>query len=76
MCHGQLGGWDAKDYKPVMNSCDHAPVVIPGDPENSHLAQKLLGTQKEGTLMPPNGSLPQEEIDIILDWIKAGAPEK
>jgi hypothetical protein len=76
MCHGQLGGWDAKDYATVMNSGNHAPVVIPGDPDNSLLAQKLLGTQKEGTLMPPNGSLPQDEVQVILDWIKAGAPEK
>jgi mono/diheme cytochrome c family protein len=74
-CHGTLGGWDASSYTAVMETGDHAPVVIPGDPENSLLAQKLLGTQAEGTIMPPGSPLPQAEIQLILDWILAGAPD-
>lgn len=74
-CHGELGGWDASSYDAVMTTGDNAPVVIPGDPENSLLAQKLLGTQTEGTIMPPGGKLPDDEIQIVLDWIEAGAPE-
>jgi hypothetical protein len=74
MCHGTLGGWDATSYESVMKSGDHAPVVIAGDIESSLLAQKLLGTQKEGTIMPPGGKLSQQLIQIILDWINAGAP--
>ncbi|HEX9680994.1 MAG TPA: c-type cytochrome domain-containing protein, partial [Anaerolineales bacterium] len=72
-CHGTLGGWDASTYDRVVNSGDHGPVVIPGDVRNSLLAQKLLGTQAVGTLMPPSGSLAGEEIQIILNWIAAGA---
>jgi len=26
--------------------------------------------------MPPSGKLPQDEIQIILDWIAAGAVER
>jgi hypothetical protein len=37
------------------------------------LAQKLLGTQTQGGLMPPFGALPDAEIQIILNWIKSGA---
>jgi hypothetical protein len=59
-----------------MNSGDHAPVIIPGDVESSLLAQKLLGTQSTGAIMPPSGKLPDSEIQVILDWIEAGAPEK
>jgi mono/diheme cytochrome c family protein len=73
ICHGNLGGWDASSYEAVMTSGDNAPVVIPGDPENSLLAHKLLGTQLEGTIMPPGGMLPQAEIQMILNWIAAGA---
>ena len=76
VCHGALGGWDATSYSAVMGSGDHAPVVIPGDVEGSLLAQKLLGTHTFGTIMPPSGKLPQDEIQIILDWIAAGAVER
>ncbi len=74
-CHGSFGGWDASTYEFVMTSGDHAPVVIPGDADNSLLAQKLLGTQSEGSVMPPRGVLSDDEIQTILDWIAAGAPE-
>jgi len=74
-CHGSLGGWDASSYLAVMASGDHAPVVIPGDGAGSLLGQKLLGTQTFGTVMPPGGSLSPELIQVILDWMDAGAPD-
>jgi hypothetical protein len=73
ICHGSAGNWDSTSYEAVMTSGDHAPVVIPGDPEESSLAQRILGTQTEGGLMPPAGRIPGEMIDVILDWIMAGA---
>ncbi|OGO12814.1 MAG: hypothetical protein A2032_05175 [Chloroflexi bacterium RBG_19FT_COMBO_49_13] len=76
MCHGTLGGWDGTSYQSTMTSGDHAPVVVAGDPANSLLAQKLLGTSTFGDIMPPAGKLPDATIQIILDWIAAGAPEK
>jgi len=76
MCHGTSGGWDGTSYETAMNSGDNAPVVIPGDVDNSLLAQKLLGTQEEGSIMPPLGQLPDDQIQIILDWIQGGALEK
>jgi mono/diheme cytochrome c family protein len=76
MCHGALGGWDSTSYQAVMTTGDHAPVVIPGDATNSLLAQKLLGTSTIGDIMPPGEKLPDATIQVILDWIAAGAPEK
>ncbi len=73
-CHGTLGGWDASTYDRVVNSGDNGPAVIPGDVKASLLAQKLLGTQTVGLMMPFGGSLPESEIQTILDWIAAGAP--
>jgi mono/diheme cytochrome c family protein len=73
VCHGTLGGWDSSSHAGVVGSGAHGPAVIPGDPEGSLLSKKLLGTQAEGAVMPPAGKLPQSKIQIILDWIAAGA---
>lgn len=74
MCHGSLGGWDASTYDSVINSGDNGPAVIPGDVENSLLAQKIRGTQTIGVMMPTSGLMDQDLIQVILDWIEAGAP--
>jgi mono/diheme cytochrome c family protein len=73
VCHGSLGGWDASTYDAVMETGNNAPVVIPGDAENSLLAQKMVGTQTLGNIMPPAGLLPIDDIQVILDWINGGA---
>jgi mono/diheme cytochrome c family protein len=75
ICHGSLGGWDSSSYVNVLGTGDHAPVIIPGDPENSLLAQKMVGTQTIGDIMPPSELLPEDEIQVILDWITAGAED-
>jgi mono/diheme cytochrome c family protein len=74
-CHGTDGGWDSSTYDLLMTTGDNGPVVIPGDIDGSLLAQKLIGTHEEGDLMPPPPlrSLQEELIQIILDWIAAGA---
>ena len=41
----------------------------------SLLGQKLSGTQEQGSAMPPASALPRAKIQIILDWIQAGALE-
>ena len=73
VCHGQLGGWSSETYQDVMTTGNNKPVVIPGDPEESLLAKKLLGTQTQGGIMPPGGKLTDDEIQIVLDWIANGA---
>lgn len=75
MCHGKLGGWDATSYATVMKTGDHAPVVKASDVTGSLLAQKIQGTQTTGGLMPPGGKLSDADLQIITDWIAAGAPE-
>lgn len=77
ICHDSQtmeGGWDSTTYQGVTTTGDHGPVVIPGDAENSLLALKLLGLHTEGDIMPPMAILPDNLIQIILDWIAAGAP--
>jgi mono/diheme cytochrome c family protein len=74
-CHGNMGGWDASTYELVINSGINGPAVTPGDAENSLLAQKMLGTHTQGQIMPPSGQLPDDVIDVIVNWIAAGAPD-
>jgi mono/diheme cytochrome c family protein len=77
-CHSatqSLGGWDGSSYEGVMESGDHAPVVIPGDPEGSLLVQKMLGTQTVGAQMPITQLLPPEQVQVVIEWVLAGAPD-
>ena len=50
-------------------------VVIPGDPENSAIVQKLKGTYPFGTRMPKSGPpfWSDDEIAIVEQWIAEGA---
>jgi len=47
--------------------------VNPGNPDTSYLIQKLEGTAGSGVQMPPNNPISQAEIDVIRQWITAGA---
>jgi uncharacterized protein (TIGR03118 family) len=48
--------------------------VLPGDPNNSYIVQKLEGTQTVGVRMPATGVfLDQPTIDKVRAWIQAGA---
>ncbi len=76
VCHNQgtsLGDWDSTSYEAVITTGGSGSVVIPGDTANSILAQRVSGMQ--GAVMPPTGKMSDAEIQIILDWIAAGAPE-
>lgn len=48
--------------------------VVPGDPGNSYLIQKLEGTASVGAQMPLNAPpIAQASIDVIRQWITDGA---
>ena len=51
--------------------------IEPGDPERSYMVKKLRGDPDiTGDRMPLDrpGGLPQEQIDQIIAWVRAGAP--
>ncbi len=62
----------------ASNLCSDKPrlMVIPNDPENSLLIQKLEHRQDCGTPMPPHAAdaVPADEIAVVRAWIQAGAP--
>jgi hypothetical protein len=50
-------------------------LVVPGQPGQSYLMDKLLGQNLcFGTVMPKGGALPMAQIQSVSDWICAGAP--
>jgi hypothetical protein len=72
MCHGTSGGWKADSYSDVVNSGEDGPAIIPGDTQNSPLAQLIRG-ERGG--MPPGSKLDDADLQTILAWIAAGAPD-
>lgn len=52
--------------------------IVASNATGSLLYQKVAGTQTCGGRMPPNctgnNCLPQTQLDLIRDWINAGAP--
>jgi hypothetical protein len=69
-CHGELatGGLNLLTYESLMDGGSSGPVIIPGDSANSVLFQ----LQSAGGHF---ANLTAEELEIIRQWIDAGAPE-
>jgi hypothetical protein len=55
-------------YTSLMQGGSNGPVIVPGDAANSLLVQ-LQSTGNHFANLTP------EELDIIKQWIDAGAPE-
>ncbi|MEW5869799.1 MAG: NapC/NirT family cytochrome c [Chloroflexota bacterium] len=71
-CHSVNGiqGLDVTTFASLMQGGQNGPVVLPGDVENSLLVQKQSGD------LPHFGQLTPEELQTVIQWIQAGAPEK
>ena len=51
----------------------NGPAIVPGNVNRSLLIQAVRYEQ-DGPQMPPTGKLPNEEIELLEEWIAAGAP--
>ena len=76
-CHGPSAPEPQADLRldsraAILKGGRNGPAVIPGRPGESRLLQVLTG--KSGVRMPPAGSLTQEQIDHIAEWVRMGAP--
>lgn len=71
-CHGgskASGGFQINTYQTVMTGSRTGSVILPGDGSNSYIVQLL-----QKGVMPRRGpKLSDAEIQIIIDWINAGA---
>jgi hypothetical protein len=74
-CHGekkQEAGLRLDAKKLAMKGSDEGPVIKAGSPAASKLVAAVLYT---GDIqMPPDGKLASEKIDVLVDWVKRGAP--
>jgi len=69
----------ANSYALLVNvASNEVPALLrvnPGNPNQSYLVQKISGTAAVGGRMPlGQAALPQDRIDLIRQWITAGAP--
>ncbi len=54
---------------------DSGPAIVSGNPRES-LVMQVIGYSKDAaTRMPPDGKLPDKEIDLLSKWIEMGAPD-
>jgi len=59
---------------PAKQCSDGRMLVVPGDPANSYLVQKMLGVSLcSGTKMPKMGSVATQDVQAVSNWICAGA---
>lgn len=70
-------------YSMIVNvaSAEQATLkrIAPGDPDNSYLVQKIMGTAAVGAQMPDGCPITQPclsaaTIDLIRQWVSEGAP--
>jgi hypothetical protein len=49
--------------------------IEPGDPDRSYLVKKIRGDADiTGVRMPDGGSLTADQIQLVIDWVRRGAP--
>ena len=73
-CHtdSALGGLRLDSLEAMTKGGKRGPAVVPGDAEKSLLIEAIKHT---GELKMPMGSkLKPADIEILADWVKAGAP--
>ena len=70
-CHGftNVGGLSLATYQDALTGGNSGPAIIPGDPDNSILVQKQ-------SMGDHPGQLTIDELNQVIAWIQAGAPEK
>lgn len=70
VCHGGTNGLYLDTYENILKGSVNGAVVLPGDVYNSRLAYYVYS----GYMPFRNAPLTATEIQSILDWIAAGAP--
>jgi len=68
-CHGSMGGLSLKTYTDTMKGGKDGAVILPGNASGSSLISLQTAGNHPGLFSPA-------ELEIITNWIIAGAPEK
>ncbi len=74
VCHSAsaMGGLEMKSREALLKGGDSGPCVVLGHPEQSLLIQAVRQTH-DRLRMPPQGKLPEDQIEDLATWIRAGA---
>ena len=77
-CHypssGRLrGGLSLETRESMILGGNEGPAIIPGDPDASLLIQAIK-YQDPNFEMPPRGAMSRDEIAILEEWVRMGAP--
>jgi len=74
-CHGaamQLGKLDLRNRQLALKGGEKGPAMLPGNPAQSILFQRISGVEKPA--MPMDGKLSDKEVEAVKLWIEQGAP--
>jgi nitrate/TMAO reductase-like tetraheme cytochrome c subunit len=71
-CHsdGGMKNLNLTTYQSALTGGDDGAVIVPGNPDASLLVKKQSGPESHF------GQLPADLLSLVVNWIKAGAPEK
>ena len=73
-CHGDTDPEEqlqVTTYRTLIVGSQNGPVIEPGDPDNSYLVKMVV----DGKMPKKGDKLSQQEIDVIVAWIAAGAED-
>jgi mono/diheme cytochrome c family protein len=70
-CHGDGGiqGLNLTTYQTALAGGVSGPAIVPGDPDSSLVVQKQTADKPHFSQLTP------QELDRVIQWIEAGAPE-
>ncbi len=68
------GGLFLDSVEGWMSGGDSGPTIVPGKPGESSLIEAVR-YENEDLQMPPKGKLSDAEIQILVRWVKMGAPD-
>ncbi len=68
LCHAAPATLIVTSYESLMAGSASGPVIVPGDPDGSRIVEVL----QEGHF----AQLSEAELDLLIEWIANGAPEK
>ncbi|HEX4773225.1 MAG TPA: PSD1 and planctomycete cytochrome C domain-containing protein [Bryobacteraceae bacterium] len=74
-CHGSaaVSGLRLDSYEAILKGGNSGPAVSPGNPDKSLLIVAVRQTDPD-LKMPKGGKLKADEIAILENWVKSGAP--
>ncbi|MDA2929396.1 hypothetical protein MYX84_05515 [Acidobacteria bacterium AH-259-O06] len=73
-CHNEVdrkGALSMQTHAALMSGGKHGPALLPGNSDESRMVEMVEGFLEP--MMPKDGFLFDEDIQIIRDWIAAGA---